>query len=270
MKRDQIPDILLEKYLLKELSHEKLTEIEEQIAANPKILERIEMLKKSNTEIMEEYPPEIYSDIINRLYKKEKPEIKKTLSFDFSKIFKTIIPAGSFAAAVAAIIIFGFSDYKSGQIDIRNNIEITRIKGNTSKLYVYRKSASEVKMLKNGDIAKKADLIQLAYRTSIAAYGIIFSIDGRGSVTLQYPEHSSNTTKLKSNEKIYLQNSYELDDAPGFERFFLILSKKEIDIDKFIKKAEEFASGPDKGYAGKINIDDTLEEITFTLNKKEK
>jgi len=90
--------------------------------------------------------------------------------------------------------------------------------------------------LKNGARAKAGDLLQLAYIPAGKTYGVIFSIDGSGIVTLHHPESKGNSSILKQEKKNLLPSSYELDNAPDFERFFFITTMEEIEVQSINQK----------------------------------
>jgi len=55
-------------------------------------------------------------------------------------------------------------------------------------------------------------------------FGIIASIDARGRVTLHLPESPGPAVALDRDGERALPHAYELDDSPGFERFFFVTS----------------------------------------------
>jgi hypothetical protein len=73
---------------------------------------------------------------------------------------------------------------------------------------------------------------------------VILSVDGRGVVTLHYPESEDKDPILDQYKKTFLSTSYELDDAPDFERFFFITSKSEIDVQAILNSAKVLAKHP--------------------------
>jgi hypothetical protein len=54
---------------------------------------------------------------------------------------------------------------------------------------------------------------------------VVLSIDGRGAVTWHLPpEYPGPAARLGSGVETTLPWSFELDDAPGFERFVMIVA----------------------------------------------
>jgi hypothetical protein len=238
MKNIFIPDITLEQYLLNELPDKKKKEIDVISREHPEILDRIENIRKSDINILAEYPAEKISGLIRgRIDASEKEKHSgfkltdghgKKKSTSSKRIKRYILPCMGIAAVIAFIFIMPELNRPFNPQNTVHNGD--RIKGNESALYVYRKNGGSVDYMKNGSIAKKGDLLQVAYMTQKDKYGIIVSIDGRGSVTLHYPAEKDYSTKLDTGKKVLLQNAYELDDAPDFERFFFISSESKLDM----------------------------------------
>lgn len=124
----------------------------------------------------------------------------------------------------------------------------TRLKGLSPHLTLHRKIDKGQERLAPGASAKQGDVIQLSYIAASAKFGVIVSIDGVGQTTLHYPSQEVGSTTLKRNGKVPLEQSYELDNAPHFERFFLITSdakKAPADfVSKVLRAAKEFAKSP--------------------------
>jgi hypothetical protein len=148
-----------------------------------------------------------------------------------------------------------------------DTMEITRLKGMESGLYVYRKKNSGVEILKDGSSAAAGDLLQMSYISTEDSYGVILSIDGRGTVTLHYPRNLGAEPKLKTNSKVILPYAYELDDAPDFERFFLILSPSIIDVKEVMHAAELLARSPGRSRKEKIQLDESVTQISVLIVK---
>jgi hypothetical protein len=283
MKRIPLPDIVLERYLLNELPEEKLREIETYIRENPDEAARLDELRESNRNILEEYTPEAQSGIILKAYEKEKRDKSLLIKLLFLKKEKTgrksttglpgflkiAVPAGALAIFVISFFFTGTEDTIWNRDIVNNNGEITRIKGKENSLSIYRKTGAEIKTLKEGDSVKNRDLLQIAYRVTTGRYAVILSIDGRSSVTLHFPEKPRSSARVNRGKTVYLKNSYELDNAPDFERFFLLVSDEKINIDRIIQQAEKLAGNRKRVKTGKLDPGDRIREISFMLNKED-
>lgn len=92
-------------------------------------------------------------------------------------------------------------------------------------LSLYRRGPDgAVERLHDGAWAEEGDLLQLAY-TSSGTHGTILSLDGRGLVTRHLPSspHATHAAALTQGSLSVLDHGLQLDDAPGFERFYLVL-----------------------------------------------
>lgn len=101
--------------------------------------------------------------------------------------------------------------------------DTTRIKGEAARLHIFRRTGAGVERLGPKAPTAAGDQLQLRYQSSGARFGVIVSVDGRGVVTPHLPLEGDSAAPLSAGE-FDLPQSYELDDAPGFERFFLITS----------------------------------------------
>jgi hypothetical protein len=73
-----------------------------------------------------------------------------------------------------------------------------------------------------GDAVKAGDVLQLGYLANGVQQGVVVSIDGVGVATLHFPASEQASPRLEQGGRVGLPESYELDDAPGFERFFFV------------------------------------------------
>jgi hypothetical protein len=267
MKMQNISNLTLERYILRELPEKQINEIDLLCRDIPELKEKIDTIKNSNKEILNSYSEEkIVAEIKTKYsYSKEKKKITGRPSGQILKQF--IFPVSIATAAV--ILFFTLPAIKTSFNDITgtNSSDIVRLKGNESAIYLYRKIKNEVDNLANGSSAKSGDLLQIAYISKSDQYGIIFSIDGRGTVTLHYPASNISSTKLITGKKVLLNNSYELDDAPDFERFFLITSGSKLDVNTVLNAAHFLARDKQNVESKEILIADLKEKINQTSIK---
>ncbi len=270
MEGKKVSDIFLERYLLGELPKIKTREIESLLEKSPDLRMRLEELEKSNIEILNEYPVDYISSEIKKRYNRsivEKPGTKKSKKKIFLKHNKILYP--SFGLLTAGLIFLFLFNFNHNIVVNKGIIEKTRIKGMKSGLYVFRKNNDKIEKIKNNSIVKANDLLQLAYVSVENLYGVIFSIDGRGIVTLHYPERVDLSTRLKLNKKMVLPSAYELDDAPDFERFFFVTSRFELNVEKILRSAEILASNIVRAATDDLKLEDNIKQISLTVLKEE-
>ncbi len=136
--------------------------------------------------------------------------------------------------AAAAMVVFGL--FLPGLLPSTGEEDLTRMKGKTEAgLTLYRNSGMATEVLDGSSPAREGDLIQLGYRIDPKTpYGIILSVDGRGLVTRHLAPEGGLAEKLLPGGDHLLDFAYELDDAPRFETFYLLLSDRTFPVDPVV------------------------------------
>ena len=167
-------------------------------------------------------------------------------------------------AAVCALVLLVRPSLLVGSSEVREDREITRTKGTIGpKLLVHRQRDGGAELLGDGAAARADDLLQLSYEAAGAAYGAVFSVDGRGQLTLHYPERADGSTALRRDGVQPLPRSYQLDDAPAFERFVFVTSPQPIQLDSILEAAKAVGSSQS------LPLPPSFEQFSLTLNKVE-
>ncbi len=170
------------------------------------------------------------------------------------------------AAMLAAIVGFsGFFPTLTGQAPM----DQVRIKGMEPTLNIYRAEENSVQMLEPRARAEQYDLLQLEYNGAGFPYGLIFSIDGYGTVTLHYPAGQKQSPKLESGA-VLLPYSYQLDDAPDFERFFFVVSSEYFDSEQVLEAAERLSTEKDNGRVGKLSLPKDFVQASVIILKEDR
>ena len=216
-----ISDLVLEQYALGELTPEMEEKVREELERDPQLQARYEAIKISDREILERYRPAVMAEAIEE--KLHGPA-------------SSMQPAGRWAlqlalglpAAALALIFLSFFIIRD-----RNAPDI-RVKGLVPHLTAFLKAPQGVQELAPGSLVGRGDLIQLSYTAAQARYGTILWVDGRGTITWLLPSGYNGASRtapvLDRQGQVVLPNAYELDDAPGFERFILVYAEKPFDI----------------------------------------
>jgi hypothetical protein len=170
----------------------------------------------------------------------------------------------------AALVIFAGAISFHGLFQPRSSdLEITRAKGGVS-LRVFRKTAGGSEELRDGAAAVGHDIVQLRYSTGGLRYGTILSIDGRGTITFHVPPAYSGGTaespELDQNPGATLDSAYELDDAPSFERFFLVLSDERFPLSEVYAGAKKLAERADAA-RDSLPLGPRFQQKSFLLKK---
>ncbi len=151
--------------------------------------------------------------------------------------------------------------------------DVTRIKGDQGEiktdpmLFIYRKLAGDIELLKAANRVEKGDLLQIAYRVKEDTHGVIVSLDGRGAVTLHFPQEIGGDTLLTQNKRILLDSAYELDDAPEFERFFFVTAKSRLNVSTILEEMKHFSTRPDLAKNGELALPAQCKQYSIILLK---
>jgi hypothetical protein len=223
----RVPELLLEQYALGELYGAEKARLESALESDPALRERLEALGRSSAEILAEAPPaEIAAAIRRRMLVSAPGGVARPSRSGRPRPFLGI----AFPAAAAALVLA--SAFAAKGILLPPRGELVLAKGGAPALQAFRKAASGPEELAEGRTVAAGDLVQLKYSAGTASYGAIASIDGRGKVTWILPADyraSARSPRLEGAGAM-LGSAYELDDAPRFERFFLVSSKGEFEL----------------------------------------
>ena len=261
----------MEQQLLGELSPDK----EKEIIQAPGFQAEITALEASNREILEKYPADLMlAKIIKKIEENDRAETQEEPSVielnsrraeGFMK-FRKHIPL--LAAAVLAVTILL-------PVTINNSAEVspapetgTRIKGLDPHLNIYRKTGEKVELLPDETPVNNFDLLQLSYISGGKKYGAIFSIDGNGFITLHYPDFSGTSPELDNEGEVPLNFSYQLDDAPGFERFFFVTSDSAFSVNTILSSAEKLTESEKLARNGELEVPPICETDSILLIKE--
>jgi len=240
-----IPDWKLERFILDELPQNELNAIREQEQFDIHLRERIECLRKSNAELLEKHP-------LNRMIREAKSSSLSSPK-KYEKYFAMIwdnwksVPrwaAPAFACAVLMLvlpmyILTSVPPKDDNTAFFSNDNDETRIKGLESRLEVWRKNGGSAEKLGFEDGVSQGDVIQLRYLVPTVCYGTIVSLDGRGVVTVHLSGESGKAAQLTPGRAVALNHSYELDDAPKFEIFYLITSSQNFNINTITQSIQK-------------------------------
>lgn len=216
-----IPQLLLEEILL----GEKKAQNYYKKYGKEQLDMALAQLKKSNEEILSAYPADKFNFT--------KPNVVQMQSAESKNIYKRLIKAKPFLFAAAAVLALAIcAPVMLNTNKFLGDKATTRLKGNSQhQIRLYKQDGAKAVLLKNGEIAKENDLVQITYIPGSYNYGVIFSVDGNGNITRHFPDASWQAEKLqKTGEEVPLSFSYELDDAPKYECFIFVASKNPFDF----------------------------------------
>jgi hypothetical protein len=145
---------------------------------------------------------------------------------------RLILAAAPLAVAAAAVLVL-----RGG--------EDTRLKGTSAHLVVHRAAPAGPEALAPGARVRAGDVLQLSVVSGGRPHGVVVSADGRGIVTSHGPGAGPRAAPLSPDGAVPLEHAYRLDDAPGFERFFLVTGGAPFDRAEALDAARRLAASGD-------------------------
>jgi len=263
----RVPDLLLERYRLGELSPPEIEELRRRLAADEGLRARLQALDDSDREIRRRYPPDWLSARIQERLGADaaqpSPRVRR-------RNFSWRLPVSAAAAAVLVIVvgwqILGPRDLEVARKSLDGAESGVRIKGDS--LVLFRRTAEGSEVLGDGALARAGDKIRIGYRAAGRSYGIILSIDGRGVVTRHFPRHGRQAALLTTRGLTLLDHAYELDDAPGWERFYLVFSRDAFDVAPVLEAARKLAADAGASPPTALVLPAPLDQSSLVLIKE--
>ena len=243
-KVDRVPDYILERYAAEELPQPETETLGRRLEREPRLAERLAELHASNEEILHRYPAGAFMASI------EPPKRSLWVQPRF------LAPA--LAAAAVMMIIWAGPQILPGPVPTE------RVKGLQPQLRIYRQAAQGADNLEAGALAGQHDLLQISYIAAGAAHGVILSVDGRGVVTLHFPDTVDGTTELDQGGETAISFAYELDDAPDYECFFLVTSESPLAVEEILEAAQRFEVDEQV-----LTVPSNCEQHGIAINKRE-
>lgn len=211
---------------------------------------RLAELQRSNAEILAALPPAaVAAEVRGRASRSRR-----------WPVWSVAIPV----TAAAALLVFVAVPRPFGPASPRD--EATRMKGLAPMLVAYRDTAAGPEQLAPGATVRAGDVLQLRYQAAGQGYGAIVSIDGRGGVTLHLPEREGDGAALRV-PAASLPHSYQLDDAPAFERFIFVTSAEPFEVAAVLTAARTLAPSPARAEREPLPLPATLHQRDLVLRK---
>lgn len=223
------PSWLIERAAQGELDSAEMAELRSRLLAEGRSLDdELEKLRQSNHQILKQLPREMMGAAIRR----RAVEAQRVHGSRLSMLFRPLAAAG--ALGLIVLVARGLGDHGIDGPLLEQSSEKTTIKGDEARsprLLVYRQrpgGGRDSELLFDGARGGRGDLLQLAYdKAPEGLFGVLVSLDGAGKVTQHLPEEGARQAlPLIAFRELRLPSAYELDDAPGFERFVLVTASQ--------------------------------------------
>jgi hypothetical protein len=256
-QKQTVSDLLLEQYSLGELSSDQERMVRAELERDESLRQRLAAIAQSNQEILADYPPE-------RIV----PAIKERFFREGRTARPARTPTLAWALPAAAMVVLILSLFVIRERVVPNE---TRLKGLTTHLNLFRKTPTGAEELRAGASARRADVLQISYTAGEAKYGVILSVDGRGAITWHVPAGyrggSRTAPALDLEGQVVLPSAYELDDAPRFERFFLVYAAAPFEIGDVERAARALAARPGAAEREGLGLPNGLGQYSLLVKK---
>jgi anti-sigma factor RsiW len=217
-------DFKLERYRLGELSGAERAELERALAVDGALKARLDALEADSRATLQQFTPRAVAAEVERRLSKEQPPPARSL-----------MPALALSFGLVLVIAAGLRLSRSSDDIV--------FKGERDPaLRIFRQTAGAPERLFDGAKVRAHDRVQVAFDLAGELALVVVSIDGAGRATLHFP--SDGNSFAPPNLRA-LPEAFELDDAPGFERFFLVTSVNAIDAHAVLAAAQRLAARPD-------------------------
>lgn len=237
--RPPVPDWKLERFLVGELPEGESGRIEVRLTSDPELARRLEALLSEHQALKSVHPPEAMAmGIAARLRRAEGPGTAKAFSLRAPSWLRFPQPRvwGPAFAMVLVLALLPFTPYspflRSAGPDAVESVgpATERLKGHKPRLFLHRKLSEGSVRMADGEAVRSGDLIQIQYESAGRGHGAILSLDAEGKVTRHYPETGARSAALEGGRPVALGFAYELDDSPGWERFYFVTSDAPFDL----------------------------------------
>jgi hypothetical protein len=254
MNDDPIPDLLLERLLLGELPPAEHERLRRRLGHDPALRQRLDEMER------EEAPWALLAAGVQARLRPAQPPLRSR----HRGVWVTVAAAGALGA-VAWPVFHDAGGAGPRPAAVATPDPMVRAKGLLPALRLFRKTRTGSEVLNEGARGRKGDLIRIAYRAGSQSYGTIVSVDGRGTVTRHLPAQGTRAVGLGAGE-VLLDSSYELDDAPRFETFYLVTGPDPFELEPVLAAAQR-AGGASGDAAPPLPLAPPLAQSVVSLEK---
>ncbi len=223
----EVPDWLVERLAAGDLPPARAAEVRQRLREDGQE-QRLEQILRSNHEVLTSYPAPSVADEVRRRLAKGKPLRSSQRLRPF-----WALPMATACAAGLAMVWAVRGHHAPLAPQMNGPAEEITVKGEvTPQLLIYRKTAGGSEHLRGDAEVRRGDMLQIRYVAANQRFGIIASIDSRSHITFHLPEAEGPAAPLLRDGERALPHAYELDDAPGFERFVFVTSEAQFDANE--------------------------------------
>jgi hypothetical protein len=268
----RVPDIVLERYRLSELPAAEAERLERQLLEDETLRRRLGEIEASDGELLRGSFPERLAAGVRRDVRATGPLGVTAGRRSSTSTWRWLIPALAAAGAVVLVAIITLPAIRGGTGRPPSSptapVPDERIKGLEPSLTLFRKGPGGSEVLADNTVAHAGDLIRVAYQAAGRAYGVIVSVDGRGGVTLHLPSSGFAAASLQAGDRVLLEQAYELDDAPRWEKFYLVTGNEPFEVAPIVSAARRAAESAGSDGPPALDLPPGLEQASLSIAKK--
>lgn len=228
-----VPDWKLERYLTGDLPDEEMRKIRNLEISDEVFAGRVRMFREDSRAILRKMPFETLSARLDMA-----PSQANGRGSAGSNIIKFAV-AAALVLSVVTVALFSQKEITPSGAEQGAGTDVamledagndTRIKGMDARMEAWKKTDGGIAKLEDMSDAREGDEIQLRYSVPQKCYGLLFSMDGNGAITMHMGD-GDKAIALEPGKMVTLPYAYKLDNAPHFEKFFFLVSDTLFSID---------------------------------------
>ena len=228
-----VPDWKLERYLTGDLPDEEMRKIRNLEVTDEIFAGRVRMFREDSRAILGKMPFETLSARLDMVPSQASGRVSAG-----SNIIKFAV-AAALVLSVVTVALFSqreitpSAEEQGAGTDVAMLVDAgndTRIKGMDSRMEAWKKTDGGIAKLEDMNEVREGDEIQLRYSVPQKCFGLLFSMDGNGAITMHMGD-GDKAIALEPGKMVTLPYAYKLDNAPQFEKFFFLVSDTLFSID---------------------------------------
>lgn len=274
---ERVPELFVEQLALGELPAERAAALRQRLGGE----ERLAAIEASNAEVLREHPPDEVAAAVRRRLSRLEAEEPRRAGAGWLVWAPVAIAAGVAFLWWAGrdadpvgrpdappVIAKGETEVPPQKLAGDEGPETIYLKGDP-RLMIDRVADGRATRMAAGDAVAAGDLLQLGYIANGVQQGVVVSIDGAGVATLHFPASETESPVLQQGGRVGLPESYELDAAPGFERFFFVTvdgAEPKLEPAKVMEAARALAKG-ERAEDGALVLPEEWKQQAILLRK---
>jgi hypothetical protein len=170
-------------------------------------------------------------------------------------------------AAVALFLLVLFLPHELITTEPGEDVPSEQVKAEGPRIELYRRTEDGSESLEDGARAYPGDVIRIGYQAAGRSYGVLVSVDGRGTVTRHLPNLGDRSVRLRNGGRVLLDFALELDDAPRWERFYFVSSDAPFEVALVVDAAGRIDTEKPVDQPETLDLPENLDQFVVSLEK---